>query len=108
VSLLEVAHRLAMLHGYRLGTDIPLYFLEEPSAASPSEEALASGAYTRCVPTSNPSISLLQESPFTSSQAITTAVQELLKIQESDLAYESWERPTRTLLECAAQASYAA
>ena len=108
VSLLEVAHRLAMLHGYRLGTDIPLYFLEEPSAASPSEEALASGAYTRCVPTSNPSISLLQESPFTSSQAITTAVQELLKIQESDLAYDSWERPTRTLLECAAQASYAA
>ena len=108
VSLLEVAHRLAMLHGYRLGTDIPLYFLEEPSVALSSEEALASGAYTGCVPTSNPSISLLQESPFTSSQAITTAVQELLNIQESDLAYDGWERPTRTLLECAAQASYAA
>ena len=108
VSLLEVAHRLAMLHGYRLGTDIPLYFLEEPSAASPSEEALASGAYIGCVPTSNPSISLLQESPFTSSQTINTAVQELLNIQESDLAYDGWERPTRTLLECAAQASYAA
>ena len=108
VSLLEVAHQLAMLHGYRLGTDIPLYFLEEPSAASSSEETLASDAYTRCVPTSNPSISLLQESPFTSSQAITTAVQELLNIQESDLAYDGWERPTRTLLECAAQVSYAA
>jgi FlaA1/EpsC-like NDP-sugar epimerase/lipopolysaccharide/colanic/teichoic acid biosynthesis glycosyltransferase len=108
VSLLEVAHRLAMLHGYRLGTDIPLYFLEEPSIASPSEEALASGAYIGCVPTSNPSISLLQESPFTSSQTINTAVQELLNIQESDLAYDGWERPTRTLLECAAQASYAA
>ena len=94
--------------GYRLGTDIPLYFLEEPSAALPSEEALASGVYTRCVPTTNPSISLLQESPFTPSQAITTAVQELLKIRESDLAYDGWERPTRTLLECAAQASYAA
>ena len=53
-------------------------------------------------------MSLLQESPLTSSQAITTAVQELLNIQESDLAYDGWERPTRTLLECAAQASYAA
>jgi hypothetical protein len=108
VSLLEVAHRLAMLHGYRLGTDIPLYFLEEPSLALPSEEALASGAYTGCASTSNPSISLLQESPLMSSQAITIAVQELLNIQEGDLAYDSWERPTRTLLECAAQASYAA
>jgi FlaA1/EpsC-like NDP-sugar epimerase len=107
VSLLEVAQRLAMLHGYRLGTDIPLYFLEEPAAVSFSEEVLASGAYARCVPTSNPSVSLLQESPFTSSQAITTAVQELLNIQESDLAYDGWERPTRTLLECATQASYA-
>ena len=105
VSLLEVAHRLAMLHGYRLGTDIPLYFLEESSAPSPSEEVHASGAYTRCVPTSNPSISLLQESPFTSSQGIIKAVQELLNIQESDLAYDGWERPTRTLLECVAQAS---
>jgi hypothetical protein len=108
VSLVEVAHRLAMRHGYRPGTDIPLYFLEEPSLALPSEEALASGAYTGCASTSNPSISLLQESPFTSSQAITTAVQELLNIQEGDLAYDGWERPTRTLLECAAQASYAA
>jgi hypothetical protein len=108
VSLLEVAQRLAMLHGYRLGTDIPLYFLEEPSAASPSDEGLASGAYIGCVPTSNPSISLLQESPFTSSPAITTAVQELLNIQESDLTYDGWERPTRTLLECAARVSYAA
>jgi hypothetical protein len=97
-----------MLHGYRLGTDIPLYFLEELSVASSSEEVLASGAYTGYVPTSNPSISLLQESPFTSSQAITTAVQELLNIQEGDLAYDGWKRPTRTLLECAAQASYAA
>ena len=108
VSLLEVAHRIAMLHGYRLGTDIPLYFLEEPSAVSPSEDALVSGTYTGCVPTSNPSISLLQELPFMSSQALTTAVQELLNIQESDLVYDGWERPTRTLLECAAQASYAA
>lgn len=108
VSLLEVAQRLAMLHGYRLGTDIPLYFLEEPSAVSSSEEAHALDVYTRCVPTSNPSISLLQESPFTSSQAITTAVQELLNIRESDLEYAGWERPTRTLLEYAAQASYAA
>ena len=61
--------------------------------------------HTRCIPTSNPSISLLQESPLTSSHAITTAVQELLNIQEGDLAYDGWERPTRTLLECAAQAS---
>jgi FlaA1/EpsC-like NDP-sugar epimerase len=108
VSLLEVAHRLAMLHGYRLGTDIPLYFLEEPSAASLAEEVLAAGAYLGGVPTSNPSIRLLQESPLTSSQAITTAVQELLNIQESDLAHDGWELPTRTLLECATQAPYAA
>jgi len=108
VSLLEVAHRIAMLHGYRLGTDIPLYCLEEPTTASPSQEVLASGAYIGCVPTSNPSISLLQESPFPASQAITAAVQELLNIQEGDLAYDGWERPTRTLLECASQASYAA
>jgi FlaA1/EpsC-like NDP-sugar epimerase len=108
VPLLDVAHRLAMLHGYRLGTDIPLYFLEEPSVALSSEEVLVSGVYLGGVPTSNPSIRLLQESPLTSSQAITTAVQELLHIQESDLAYDGWKRPTRTLLECAAQASYAA
>jgi FlaA1/EpsC-like NDP-sugar epimerase len=108
VSLLEVAHRLAMLHGYRLGTDIPLYFLEELPVVSPSEEVFAAGTYTGYMPTSNPSISLLQESPFMSSQAITTAVQELLNIQEGDLAYDGWKRPTRTLLECAAQASYAA
>jgi len=105
VSLLEVAQRLAMLHGYRLGTDIPLYFLEESSAPSPSEEVHASGAYTRCIPTSNPSISLLQESFFTSAQGLVQAVQELLNIQESDLAYDGWERSTRTLLEFAAQAS---
>ena len=108
VSLLEVAQRLAMLHGYRLGTDIPLYFLEESSAASSSAEAYALGISPRCVPTSNPSISLLQELPFMSSQALTTAVQELLHMQESDLAYDGWERPTRILLEYAAQAAYAA
>jgi nucleoside-diphosphate-sugar epimerase len=108
VSLLDVAHRLAMLHGYRLGTDIPLYFLEEPSAASSSEVGLASGAYLGCVPTSNPSLRLLQESPLMSSLAITTAVQALLNIQENDLAYDGWKRPTRTLLEGAAQASHAA
>jgi len=105
VSLLEVARRLAMLHGYRLGTDIPLYFLEEPPAVSPAEQAHESRVTTRCIPTANPSISLLQETPFPYSQGITKAVQELLNIQEGDLAYDGWERPTRTLLECAAQAS---
>jgi FlaA1/EpsC-like NDP-sugar epimerase len=105
VSLLEVAQRLAMLHGYRLGTDIPLYFLEESLAVSPSEGAPESHASTQYVPTANPSISLLQEMPFMSSQGITKAVQELLNIQEGDLAYDGWEGPTRTLLECAAQAS---
>jgi len=105
VSLLEVAQRLAMLHGYRLGTDIPLYFLEESPAISFSEEAHESRASTRCILTANPSISLLQETPFQSSQGIAKAVQELLNIQEGDLAYDGWERPTRTLLECAAQAS---
>jgi nucleoside-diphosphate-sugar epimerase len=105
VSLLEVAQRLAMLHGYRLGTDIPLYFLEESPAISSLEEAHESRASTRYVPTANPSISLLQETPLQSSQGITKVVQELLNIQEGDLAYDGWERPTRTLLECAAQAS---
>ena len=107
VSLLEVSHRLAMRHGYRLGTDIPLYFLEESPAVSPLEEAHNLYAHTRCIPTANPSISLLQELPFTSSHVITKAVQELLNIQEGDLAYDGWERPTRTLLECAAQGPYA-
>ena len=105
VSLLDIAQRLAMLHGYRLGTDIPLYFLEESPAVSPVDEAHESHAATRCIPTVNPSISLLQETPFTYSQGITKAVQELLNIQEGDLAYDGWERSTRTLLECAAQAS---
>jgi FlaA1/EpsC-like NDP-sugar epimerase/lipopolysaccharide/colanic/teichoic acid biosynthesis glycosyltransferase len=105
VSLLEVTQRLAMLHGYRLGTDIPLYFLEESPTVSPSEGAPESHASTQYVPTANPSISLLQETPFMSSQGITKAVQELLNIQEGDLAYDGWEGPTRTLLECAAQAS---
>jgi FlaA1/EpsC-like NDP-sugar epimerase len=105
VSLLDIARRLAMLHGFRLGTDIPLYFLEEPPAVLPVEEAHESRAATRYVPTANPSISLLQETPFTYSQGINTAVQELLNMQEGDLAYDGWERPTRALLECAAQAS---
>jgi hypothetical protein len=106
VSLLDVAQRLAMLHGYRLGTDIPLYFLDEPPAVSPAEEAHASRiSSTRYIPTANPRISLLQETPLRSSQAITKAVQELLNIQEGDLAYDGWECPTRTLLECAARAS---
>jgi hypothetical protein len=108
VSLLEVAQRLAMLHGYRLGTDIPLYFLEEFPAVSPSEEAHESRISARYVPTANPSISLLQETPLVSSHVITTAVQELLNMQEGDLAYTGWERLTRTLLECAAQGPYAA
>jgi FlaA1/EpsC-like NDP-sugar epimerase len=108
VSLLEVAQRLAMLHGYRLGTDIPLYFLEEFPAVSPSEEAHESRISARYVPTANPSISLLQETPLMSSHVITTAVQELLNMQEGDLAYTGWERLTRTLLECAAQGPYAA
>ncbi len=97
-----------MLHGYRLGTDIPLYFLEEPPAVSPLEEAHESRISTRYAPTANPSISLLQETPLRSSHVITTAVQDLLNIQEGDLAYAEWERPTRTLLECAAQGPYAA
>jgi FlaA1/EpsC-like NDP-sugar epimerase/lipopolysaccharide/colanic/teichoic acid biosynthesis glycosyltransferase len=96
VSLLEVVQRLAMVHGCRLGTDIPLYFLEEPHAALPAQEAYA---HTRCIPTANPSVSLLSELPVMSSHAITKAVQELLNIQESDLAYDGWERPTRTLLD---------
>jgi FlaA1/EpsC-like NDP-sugar epimerase/lipopolysaccharide/colanic/teichoic acid biosynthesis glycosyltransferase len=107
VSLVEVAHRLAMRQGYRLGTDIPLYFLEEPLPISSSEEVHKLYAHRRCIPTANPSISLLQELPFTSSHVITRAVQELLNIQEGDLAYDGWERPTRTLLECAAQGLYA-
>jgi hypothetical protein len=107
VSLVEVAHRLAMRHGYRLGTDIPLYFLEEPLPISSSEEVHKLYAHRRCIPTANPSISLLQELPFTSSHVITRAMQELLNIQEGDLAYDGWERPTRTLLECAAQGLYA-
>jgi len=108
VSLLDVAQRLAMLHGYRLGTDIPLYFLEEPPAVSPLEEAHESRATARYVPTANPSMSLLPEAPLRSSHVISTAVQELLHMQEGDLAYDGWERPTRILLECAAQGPYAA
>jgi FlaA1/EpsC-like NDP-sugar epimerase len=99
VSLLEVARRLAMIHGYRLGIDIPLYFLEEPPTASPAQEAQEAYVRTRCIPTANPSLSLLAELPLMSSQAITKAVQELLNIQEGDLAYDGWERPTRTLLD---------
>jgi FlaA1/EpsC-like NDP-sugar epimerase len=99
VSLLEVAHRLAMVHGSRLGIDVPLYFLEEPPAASLAQEGQEVYARTRCIPTTNPSLSLLPELPFMPSQAITKAVQELLNIQEGDLAYDGWERPTRTLLD---------
>ena len=102
VSLLDVAQRLAMLHGYRLGTDIPLYFLEESPSVTLSEEAHASRTSLRCIPTANPSISLLQEAPLCSSHAITTAVHELLNMQEGDLASARWERPTRILLEGAA------
>jgi FlaA1/EpsC-like NDP-sugar epimerase len=105
VSLLEVAQRLAMLHGYRLGTDVPLYFLEEPPAVSSLEETHELRTSTGYIPTANPSISLLQDMPLTSSHVITTAVQELLNMQEGDLAYAGWEHLTRTLLECAAQAS---
>ena len=105
---MEVAQRLAMLHGYRLGIDIPLYFLEEPPAVSPSEDAHESRPSPRYVPTANPSISLLQEIPLTSSHVLTTAVQELLNMQEGDLTYAGWERLTCTLLECAAQGLYAA
>src|SRR5262245_17157635 len=47
VSLLDVAQRLAMLHGYRLGTDIPLLLLEEPPAVSPFVEAHESRGDTR-------------------------------------------------------------
>ena len=97
-----IAQRLAMLYGYRLGTDIPLYFLEGPPAASPAQEAHEAYARTRCIPTTNPSMSLLSELPLMSSHTITRAVQELLNIQESDLAYEGWERPTRTLLDSVA------
>jgi hypothetical protein len=35
-------------------------------------------------------------------------VQELLNMQEDDLAYAEWERLTCTLLECAAQGPYVA
>ena len=108
VSLLDIAQRLAMLHGYRLGTDIPLYFLEEPPAVAPSEEAHESRLSIRYVTTANPSISLLQEIPLTSSHVLTTAVHDLLNMQEGDLADAGWEHLTRTLLECAAQGPYAA
>jgi FlaA1/EpsC-like NDP-sugar epimerase len=105
VSLVEVADWLATRQGYRLGTDIPLYFLEDPPPISSSEETRTLYAHRRCIPTVNSSIRLLQELPFTSPHVITRAVQELLNIQEDDLAHDGWERPTRTLLECAAPAS---
>ena len=104
VSVLDVAHQLAMLHGYRLGIDIPLDFLYPPPPTSPLEEGHAPYAHARLIPTSNPSLSLLEESPLASAAA-TKAVQELLSLQESDLTDDWWKRPTRTLLEHAAQAS---
>jgi FlaA1/EpsC-like NDP-sugar epimerase/lipopolysaccharide/colanic/teichoic acid biosynthesis glycosyltransferase len=108
VSLLDVAQRLALLHGYRLGTDIPLYFLEDSPVAAPAEEAHAARAATRYIPTANPSVSLLPDAPLRPSQVVTTAVQELLNMQEGDLAHAGWERPTRILLTWAAQGPYAA
>ena len=107
VSVLDLARQLAMLHGYQLGTDMPLSFLHESPTASLLEKGEEPYARMRLLPTSNPSISLLQEPP-SASLAITEAVQALLSLQEGDLAYDGWERPTRTLLEYAAQASRAA
>jgi len=108
VSLLDIAQRLAMLHGYRLGTDIPLYFLEESHTEASLEEAPESRTPPRYISTANPSISLLQETPLRSSHVVTAAAQELLNMQEGDLANAGWEHLTRTLLECAAQGPYAA
>jgi FlaA1/EpsC-like NDP-sugar epimerase len=107
VPVLDVARQLALLHNVQLGTDMPLYFLHEPPSAALLEETQEPYAHMRLLPTSNPSISLLQEIPL-ASPVISEAVQALLRLQEHDLASDGWEYPTRILLECVAQASRAA
>jgi hypothetical protein len=97
--LLDLARQLARHHGYRLGTDIPLYFLQEAPETAAEPEVCVTYPSAQLVPTANPSFSLLLESPAVSSQVVATAIQELLDIQEDDLACDRWERPTRILLE---------
>ena len=105
VSVLDLARQLAALHGYQLGSDIPLDVSHASIAASPWDEVFMPYAHTSLLPTFNPSLSLFPEYPVTS-PAMVAAVQVLLNLQESDVTGDSWEHPTALLLEHAAQTSH--
>lgn len=99
VSLLDVARQLTRLHGYELGTDIQMDFLEESSPAAPLEHGEPSDNRALYLPTPNPGINLLQEASCTPSPILDTAVQDLLNMQENDLAHDRWHHSTHALLE---------
>jgi len=96
VSLLEVATRLAMLHGVQLNSDLSIKYLHRNT----QNGALAAHTHDhkRLVATAHARIGLLREPPLPDSPEFSAAIRHLLGLQEQHLAHAAWEMATHTLL----------
>lgn len=98
VALLDIADKLAILQGLQLGTDIPVRFLDSTHEDEQYSPQIASSDQPMLVSTPNMSIGLLKENLLPSSRETAKVIEDLLSIQESELAHTCWEQHTRTLL----------
>ena len=98
IALLAIADKLAILQGLQLGTDIPVRFLDSAPQDERCSPQRASSDQSMLVSTPNLSIGLLQEHLLPSSRETAKVIEDLLSIQESELAHTGWEQHTRTLL----------
>jgi len=98
ISLLEIAGKLAMRRGLQLGNDIPIRFLDSTPQDNGLSTHISPADQHVLVSTSNTSIGLLRENLLPYSYETAKVIEDLLSMQEQDLAHKCWEQHTRTLL----------
>ncbi len=98
VSLLEIVSKLAILKGLQLGEDIPIRFLDRhPQDNALNTQRSASDQHV-LISTANTSVGLLRENLLPYSHETAKVIEDLLSMQEQELAHKCWEQHTRTLL----------
>jgi hypothetical protein len=98
VSLLEIVSKLAMLKGLQLGNDIPIRFLDSAPQDNGLNTQISASDQHLLLSTANTSIGLLRENLLPYSYETAKVIEDLLSIQEQELAHTCWEQYTRTLL----------
>ncbi len=98
IALLEIASKLAMLRGLRLGNDIPIQFLDSTPQDNGLSTQRSPANQHLLVSTSNTSIRLLRENLLPYPHETAKIIEDLLSMQEQDLDHKCWEQHTHTLL----------